>query len=156
MPPGGGARGGKFLTDEEIQDVAEIRAGSRSMKDLTGIEVFTNLRYLDCSGNDLTELDLSKNKKLQVVKCYSNKISGTNTDYLIEHLPTTTGGELYFIREWGESNKITEQQKAAAKGSSALRYTIVNEAGASVYSASKLATEEYPDLSRKRYLNSQL
>jgi len=25
-------------------------------------------------------------------------------------------------------------------------YTIVNEAGASVYSASKLATEEYPDL----------
>ena len=104
-----------YLTDEEIQDVAEIRAGSRSMKDLTGIEVFTNLRYLDCSGNDLTELDLSKNKKLQVVKCYSNKISGTNTDYLIEHLPTTTGGELYFIREWGESNKITEQQKAAAK-----------------------------------------
>lgn len=38
------------------------------------------------------------------------------------------------------------KQKAAAKGSSALRYTIVNEAGASVYSASKLATEEYPDL----------
>lgn len=27
-----------------------------------------------------------------------------------------------------------------------LRYTIVNEAGASIYSASKLATEEYPDL----------
>ena len=27
-----------------------------------------------------------------------------------------------------------------------IRYTIVNEAGASVYSASKLATEEYPDL----------
>ena len=27
-----------------------------------------------------------------------------------------------------------------------IHYTIVNEAGASVYSASKLATEEYPDL----------
>ena len=27
-----------------------------------------------------------------------------------------------------------------------LQYVIVNEAGASVYSASKLATEEYPDL----------
>ena len=27
-----------------------------------------------------------------------------------------------------------------------IQYTIVNEAGASVYSASKLATEEYPDL----------
>ena len=32
------------------------------------------------------------------------------------------------------------------EGYSDVRYTIVNEAGASVYSASKLATEEYPDL----------
>ncbi|GAB1477239.1 Tex family protein [Bacillota bacterium] len=31
-------------------------------------------------------------------------------------------------------------------GLSNLQYTIVNEAGASIYSASKLATEEYPDL----------
>ena len=33
-----------------------------------------------------------------------------------------------------------------AQSSAELRYTIVNEAGASVYSASKLASEEYPDL----------
>jgi protein Tex len=31
-------------------------------------------------------------------------------------------------------------------GSTDLHYTIVNEAGASIYSASKIATEEYPDL----------
>ncbi|MFR1640123.1 MAG: hypothetical protein ACLSVD_13750 [Eggerthellaceae bacterium] len=31
-----------------------------------------------------------------------------------------------------------------------VRYTIVNEAGASVYSASKLASEEYPDLDAPR------
>ena len=39
-----------------------------------------------------------------------------------------------FIKEYAQ----TEGKK--------LRYVIVNEAGASVYSASKLATEEYPDL----------
>lgn len=33
-----------------------------------------------------------------------------------------------------------------AKNDYDVKYTIVNEAGASVYSASKLATEEYPDL----------
>ena len=38
---------------------------------------------------------------------------------------------------------IKEYAQAAGKK---LRYVIVNEAGASVYSASKLATEEYPDL----------
>ncbi|MDD6311236.1 MAG: Tex family protein [Firmicutes bacterium] len=38
-----------------------------------------------------------------------------------------------------------KKYEAAVPGAS-LRYTIVNEAGASVYSASKLAAEEYPDL----------
>jgi len=41
---------------------------------------------------------------------------------------------------------IQKQKAAGTKGAAELRYTIVNEAGASVYSASKLATEEYPDL----------
>ncbi len=40
-----------------------------------------------------------------------------------------------FIREYEKSRRGRK-----------LRYVIVNEAGASVYSASKLATEEYPDL----------
>lgn len=40
-----------------------------------------------------------------------------------------------FIREYGEGRKEKR-----------LQYVIVNEAGASVYSASKLATQEYPDL----------
>lgn len=37
-------------------------------------------------------------------------------------------------------------RQLAEQGIQDLHYTIVNEAGASVYSASKLATEEYPDL----------
>ncbi|MDD4200318.1 MAG: Tex family protein [Eubacteriales bacterium] len=39
-------------------------------------------------------------------------------------------------------NKYAKAKPEAGK----IRYTIVNEAGASVYSASKLASEEYPDL----------
>ncbi|MDR0570213.1 MAG: RNA-binding transcriptional accessory protein [Clostridiales Family XIII bacterium] len=62
-----------------------------------------------------------------------------------------------FIRQY-ESLREAEPGKGAGKGGARdvgkrgggrgerLRYTIVNEAGASVYSASKLATEEYPDL----------
>ncbi|MCQ2546002.1 MAG: RNA-binding transcriptional accessory protein [Clostridia bacterium] len=41
-----------------------------------------------------------------------------------------------FIRKYAKANPKAQE----------IRYTIVNEAGASVYSASKLATEEYPDL----------
>lgn len=48
----------------------------------------------------------------------------------------------------GTASRETEEVVAAfiRKSGLDLRYTIVNEAGASVYSASKLASEEYPDL----------
>ncbi len=48
----------------------------------------------------------------------------------------------------GTASRETEQVVAdfLRKNTYDVHYTIVNEAGASVYSASKLATEEYPDL----------
>lgn len=48
----------------------------------------------------------------------------------------------------GTASRETEEVVAQfiAESAPSLRYTIVNEAGASVYSASKLASEEYPDL----------
>ena len=48
----------------------------------------------------------------------------------------------------GTASRKTEEvvSEFIAQSPAELRYTIVNEAGASVYSASKLASEEYPDL----------
>lgn len=48
----------------------------------------------------------------------------------------------------GTASRETEEVVSdfIAESGADLRYTIVNEAGASVYSASKLASEEYPDL----------
>lgn len=48
----------------------------------------------------------------------------------------------------GTASRETEEVVAAfiQKNDYDIKYTIVNEAGASVYSASKLASEEYPDL----------
>lgn len=48
----------------------------------------------------------------------------------------------------GTASRETEEVVAAflTKNNYDIQYTIVNEAGASVYSASKLAAEEYPDL----------
>lgn len=48
----------------------------------------------------------------------------------------------------GTASRETEEVVASyiRKSGRNIKYTIVNEAGASVYSASKLATEEYPDL----------
>lgn len=45
------------------------------IKDLTGIEFFPELENLDCSENQLTQLDVSKNPKLERLVCYENKLT---------------------------------------------------------------------------------
>lgn len=45
------------------------------IKDLTGIEFFPELEDLDCSENQLTQLDVSKNPNLKRLVCYENKLT---------------------------------------------------------------------------------
>lgn len=48
------------------------------VSNLKGIEYFYNLETLDCSGHQLTSLDLSKNTKLTKVACSDNKLTSLN------------------------------------------------------------------------------
>ena len=68
------------LTDEEIAGITDITCNERSIKDMTGIELFTNLKSLICSENKLTELDLSQNKSLTDLYCNSNKLTKLNVN----------------------------------------------------------------------------
>ena len=56
--------------------------------DLTGIESFSNLRFLNCAFNELTNLDLSQNSLLSNVMCGFNNIQNLNINQNInlEHL----------------------------------------------------------------------
>jgi Leucine-rich repeat (LRR) protein len=47
----------------------------KSITSLQGIEAFVNITKLDCGGNRLTSLDISKNTKLTSFNCSSNSIS---------------------------------------------------------------------------------
>ena len=51
---------------------------SSSINDLTGIEAFTNLIYLNCRSNDLNTLDLSQNTALKFLYCDHNQLSNLN------------------------------------------------------------------------------
>jgi Leucine-rich repeat (LRR) protein len=46
-----------------------------NITDLTGIEFFTSLTYLDCDTNELTSLNISNNLKLTILRCGSNQIT---------------------------------------------------------------------------------
>ena len=79
---------GKFSTGE-IALVQDIDVYDMEIADLTGIEYFTELKYLDCAGNHLTSLDLSRNTKLAELDAENNTYTTTpvNDRFYLASLP---------------------------------------------------------------------
>jgi hypothetical protein len=75
------------LSKMEISRVTRISLNERNIDKLDGIQYFTSLRNLECSRNNLTALDLSKNTKLEYLHCDNNKITkltlGTHKNLLV-------------------------------------------------------------------------
>lgn len=67
--------GNGSLSWAELEKVTVIYVLGMGIKDLTGIEFFPELENLDCSENQLTQLDVSKNPKLKRLVCYENKLT---------------------------------------------------------------------------------
>ena len=64
-----------FLTDDEIKMTTELALSKKNIKDLKGLEFFTNLMDLECANNSLTSLDLSKNTELGRLDCSYNSLT---------------------------------------------------------------------------------
>jgi Leucine-rich repeat (LRR) protein len=58
----------------ERKNITELRIRQKNLEGHLNLQDFVSLEFLDCSQNQLTSLDLSKNLKLEVVNIYDNKI----------------------------------------------------------------------------------
>jgi Leucine-rich repeat (LRR) protein len=80
---------GKVLTSN-ISSLTTLNIYSSSITDLTGIQDFISLKALDCSDNQITTLNLSKNVKLTDLRCGQNKLTtldiSNNLDLQYVHL----------------------------------------------------------------------
>ena len=63
------------LTDEEIAGVTTITLIGKRIQSFKGIEHFTELTSLYCTGNQLTELDVSECIKLTELECTWNQLT---------------------------------------------------------------------------------
>lgn len=89
----------RYVVNLNIEDPANnkrLPKVHQKIKDLTGIEHFTNLKRLICFGNEIKKLDLSKNKNLTFVNCSQNKIT---------ELDVSNSPNLFFLS--CDSNKLT-------------------------------------------------
>lgn len=69
---------GEIQVSEAAAFSGTLNVGSAFISDLTGIEAFTALTGLNCSGNSLTGLDLSSNPNLKTLYCDYNFLTGLN------------------------------------------------------------------------------
>ena len=58
-----------------IDTVTELQVGYYGISDLTGIEDFTALTYLNCAHNNLTSLNISNNTALDTLLCQINQLT---------------------------------------------------------------------------------
>ena len=63
------------LSRPEIAGITSVRVINQKVSNLTGIELFTALKELRCSRNQLTILDLSKNTALKELHCSGNQLT---------------------------------------------------------------------------------
>jgi len=56
-----------YLLKSDAQKVTYLDVSNKKIRDLSGIEAFTSLSFLDCSNNQLTNLNLSNNIGLTII-----------------------------------------------------------------------------------------
>ena len=66
------------ISQSEAEAVTNLVIIGMEISDLTGIEAFTNLEYLDCGFNQLTSLNVSQNTALARLDCYDNQLTSLN------------------------------------------------------------------------------
>ena len=65
----------EVITNAEIAEVTSIDVSLKNIASLKGIEFFTALTTLNCLGNQLTALDVSKNTALTTLSCSINQLT---------------------------------------------------------------------------------
>lgn len=107
---------GKVLTSS-INTITKLEIKNKGIQDLNGIEDFINLKYLDCSYNKLSIIDITKNTNLSELHIYYNQLTNlditnnSSLNYLfcqsnqLTNLDTSKNSRLIYL--FCDNNKLT-------------------------------------------------
>ena len=75
------ADGDGALSDDEINGTTRISCYERDIRELTGIEYFTRLAWLECFGNGIRALDVTGMPDLELLNCERNRLSALDISH---------------------------------------------------------------------------
>ena len=78
-----------------------------AIESLAGVEHFRNLKQLICNGHALTELDLSKNTELNILKCKDNQLTELDLSKNTELTDLSCGWNPITALDLSENTKLT-------------------------------------------------
>jgi Leucine-rich repeat (LRR) protein len=67
-----------IIEEFEPATVSRLNISDKNIKDVTGLSLFYNLSFLDCSKNNIDSLDVSKNENLDTLICSQNQLTTLN------------------------------------------------------------------------------
>jgi Leucine-rich repeat (LRR) protein len=78
------SEGNATITQETIDNTSSLYLSGRQLTSLEGLDCFVNLTSLDCSQNQLTEIDCSRFSKLTDFNCSNNSLTALDLTNLTE------------------------------------------------------------------------
>src|ERR1035437_1826890 len=72
---------GEIQISEAVAYNGSIYVANIGISDMTGIESFPNINYLNCAQNNITNLDVSHNTALTYLGCYNNHLTSLDVSY---------------------------------------------------------------------------
>ncbi|MEN2399350.1 T9SS type A sorting domain-containing protein [Flavobacterium sp. MC2016-06] len=120
----------------KINTLTDLDVSNSSIADLSGIQGFVGLYTLNCSGNQLTALDVSKNKSIYSLNCSSNQLTslnlktGTNTYLSTRNFKNNPNLSCIQVDDFSYSNKNWVKDRDATANYSidcsvALQFTLI-------------------------------
>lgn len=103
---------------DTAEEITELTCRKKKIKDITGIEYLTELKFLDLTRNQLTSVDLSKNTKLEEIFLGNNALEYldisncsalTHLEVFMNELEAIDVSNNPLIEElWADLNSLTD------------------------------------------------
>ncbi|WP_239257400.1 leucine-rich repeat domain-containing protein, partial [Listeria ilorinensis] len=74
------------VSSEDLSQIKVLQCYNAGITDMSGIEYLTGLTFLDCTANQLTELDVSQNVNLEKLNCSKNPLTVLHTGINLKSL----------------------------------------------------------------------